>query len=78
MRTLFTINGKEESDVEDINRCFAARHTDGFWLDIENPDEPTTTSCSRNVFKFHPLTIEDIRNRTSDPRSTSIPSTTSP
>jgi len=72
MRTLFTINGKEDSAVEDINRCFAARHTDGFWLDIESPDDHDYRLLE-DVFKFHALTIEDIKHQDQRPKVDDYP-----
>jgi len=72
MRTLFTVNGKEESAVEDINRCFAARHTDGFWLDIEAPDDHDYRLLEEE-FKFHPLTIEDIKHQDQRPKVDDYP-----
>ncbi len=67
MRTLFTINGKQESDVSVMNTCFAVSHRDGFWLDIEEPDEEDY-HLLENVFKFHPLTIEDIKHQNQRPK----------
>ena len=72
MRTLFTVNGKEESAVEDINRCFAARHTDGFWLNIEAPDDHDYRLLEEE-FKFHPLTIEDIKHQDQRPKVDDYP-----
>jgi len=72
MRTLFTVNGKEESAVDDINRCFAARHTDGFWLDIEAPDDHDYRLLEEE-FKFHPLTIEDIKHQDQRPKVDDYP-----
>ncbi len=72
MRTLFTINGKEETNVEDINRCFAAAHKDGFWLDIEAPDEHDYRLLEQE-FKFHPLTIEDIKHQDQRPKVDDYP-----
>jgi len=68
MRTLSTINGKEEPvDLETINRCFGAAHQDGFWLDIESPDEHDY-KLLEDVFKFHPLTTEDIKHQNQRPK----------
>ena len=72
MRTLFTVNGKEESAVDDINRCFAARHTDGFWLNIEAPDDHDYRLLEEE-FKFHPLTIEDIKHQDQRPKVDDYP-----
>jgi magnesium transporter len=67
VRTLFTINGTQENNVSDINTCFAVSHRDGFWLDIEVPDEDDY-HLLENVFKFHPLTIEDIKHQNQRPK----------
>lgn len=68
MRTLFTVNGKTDAaDVENVNRCFAAAHKDGFWLDIEAPDEHDFRLLEHE-FKFHPLTIEDIKHQDQRPK----------
>ena len=67
MRTLFTTNGQQQNDVSDINTCFAASHRDGFWLDIEAPNDDDY-DLLENVFKFHPLTIEDIKHQNQRPK----------
>jgi len=73
MRTLSTINGREEpADLETINRCFTAAHEDGFWLDIEAPDEHDYTLLE-DVFKFHPLTLEDIKHQNQRPKIDEYP-----
>jgi magnesium transporter len=67
VRTLFTTNGQQENDVSDINTCFAVSHRDGFWLDIEAPNDDDY-ELLENVFKFHPLTIEDIKHQNQRPK----------
>jgi len=67
VRTLFTTNGQQQNDVSDINTCFAASHRDGFWLDIEAPNDDDY-DLLENVFKFHPLTIEDIKHQNQRPK----------
>ena len=67
MRTLFTTNGKQETDVSDINTCFEVSHRDGFWLDIEAPNDDDY-DLLENTFKFHPLTIEDIKHQNQRPK----------
>jgi magnesium transporter len=47
-------------------------HRDGFWLDIEAPDE-SDYHLLENVFKFHPLTIEDIKHQNQRPKVDEYP-----
>lgn len=39
----------------------------GFWLDIEKPDEPDY-ALLQEIFHFHPLTLEDIRHENQRPK----------
>jgi len=65
--TLFTTLGKQENDVSDIHTCFELSHRDGFWLDIEQPNDDDY-NLLEHVFKFHPLTIEDIKHQNQRPK----------
>ncbi len=68
MRTLLTTSGQTPAiRVEDITRCFSAAHEEGFWLDIEAPDDADYDLLER-TFGFHPLTIEDIRHQNQRPK----------
>jgi magnesium transporter len=68
MRTLLTVNGKNETThIEEVARCFDIAHQDGFWLDIEAPDE-SDFELLEKTFKFHPLTIEDIKHQEQRPK----------
>jgi len=68
VRTLLTVNGLTPSTrVEDITRCFTDAHEQGFWLDIEAPDDADYELLEK-TFKFHPLTIEDIRHQDQRPK----------
>jgi len=68
MRTLITTSGKNPSGkIEDIMKCFSEAHEQGFWLDIEAPDEADYELLEKK-FKFHPLTIEDIRHQDQRPK----------
>ena len=68
MRTLLTTAGQTPATkVENITRCFNAANEDGFWLDIEAPDQ-ADYDLLQNVFKFHPLTIEDIQHQNQRPK----------
>lgn len=68
LRTLITTAGKEASaDDADIERCFGAAKLLGFWLDIQAPDE-ADYRLLEDFFKFHPLTIEDIKHQQQRPK----------
>ena len=68
LRTLLTTGGKTPTThIEDITRCFNAAHDDGFWLDIEAPDQ-SDYDLLEHTFKFHPLTIEDIQHQNQRPK----------
>jgi len=68
LRTLITTGGKQESTATDeIVRCFNAAPEAGFWLDIEAPDE-SDFHLLEQTFKFHALTIEDIRHQDQRPK----------
>ena len=73
MRTLFTTSGQAlKTDHSEITRCFAAAHADGFWLDIEAPTEEDYRLLE-DTFKFHQLTIEDIRHQNQRPKVDEYP-----
>lgn len=68
MRTLISTNGQVPSvEISDIERCFAAAAKAGFWLDIEAPNDDDYRLLEE-TFKFHPLTIEDIRHQNQRPK----------
>jgi magnesium transporter len=68
MRTLISNHGRvTSSEVSEVERCFAAAADDGFWLDIEAPDADDYRLLE-GTFKFHPLTIEDIRHQNQRPK----------
>ncbi len=68
MRTLLTVAGQTPATrVENITRCFNEAHESGFWLDIEAPDQ-ADFDLLQDVFKFHPLTIEDIQHQNQRPK----------
>jgi magnesium transporter len=68
MRTLISTNGQVPStEISDIEGCFAAAADAGFWLDIEAPDAGDYRLLEE-TFKFHPLTIEDIRHQNQRPK----------
>jgi magnesium transporter len=73
MRTLLTTAGKIDStDIREINRCFGEAHTEGFWLDIENPSADDY-KLLEETFKAHPLTIEDIQQQNQRPKIDEYP-----
>lgn len=68
MRTLFTFAGEEvQPDDEMIVARLANRERDGFWLEIQDPDE-ADYSLLLNVFHYHPLTVEDIQQQNARPK----------
>ncbi len=72
MRTLITTMGKQPTATDDIVRCFGEAKGAGFWLDIDGPDEADYELLEK-VFKFHPLTIEDIRHQNQRPKVDEYP-----
>ena len=69
MRTLITTKGASLQDPNDM--AIAARlkvcHEDGFWLDIQAPNDKDL-ELLENVFAFHHLTIEDIKHQDQRPK----------
>src|SRR5258708_19923214 len=73
MRTLVTTSGKTDStELAEVNRCFAAAHKEGLWLDIENPDA-ADYKLLEETFKAHPLSIEDIQHQNQRPKIDEYP-----
>ncbi len=72
MRTLLTTAGRAVAEDASIKACFAKAHKDGFWLDIEAPDEADYRLLEEG-FKFHPLTIEDIQHQNQRPKLEEYP-----
>ena len=67
MRTLFTADGhNREVDPSDVEKLLAAPH-DVFWLDIEAPDDDDYRLLT-DTFKFHQLTIEDVKHQNQRPK----------
>jgi len=68
VRTLITTSGKVvEPTDERIAACRADARREGFWLDIQAPDDDDYRLL-RDVFEFHPLTIEDIQEANERPK----------
>src|SRR5260370_11050501 len=73
MRTLCTTNGRSlATDDAHIEGSFAACQSDGLWLDIEAPDDADFRLLEQ-TFKFHALTIEDIRHQNQRPKVDEYP-----
>jgi magnesium transporter len=73
LRTLITTTGKTEpTDDSAILSCFSQAGATGFWLDIEAPDEADYKLLEQG-FKFHPLTIEDIKHQNQRPKVDEYP-----
>src|SRR5450631_3921836 len=67
MRTLFTADGHDrEVAPSDVQQLLAAPHQ-VFWLDIEAPDDDDYRLLS-DTFKFHQLTIEDVKHQNQRPK----------
>jgi magnesium transporter len=67
MRTLFTADGhSREVDPSTVQRLLAAPHQ-VFWLDIQAPGDDDYRLLS-DTFKFHQLTIEDVKHQNQRPK----------
>ncbi len=73
MRTLITTAGKSASaENPAVLHCFAEAKEYGFWLDIEAPDDADYRLLEQD-FRFHPLTIEDIKHQNQRPKVDEYP-----
>jgi magnesium transporter len=68
VRTLVTTNGAFHEPTaltltEHLRKC----HEEGFWMDIEAPDEQDFEILAK-TFDFHPLTIEDVKQGNQRPK----------
>jgi magnesium transporter len=68
VRNLYTFKG-EHSDPDDklIAERYSKCSQDGFWLDIQDPDDADYTLLL-DVLHFHQLTIEDIKQENARPK----------
>jgi magnesium transporter len=74
MRTLITTRGAvEDASRASIAHQLKAAEKGGFWLDITAPDEEDY-QILQEVFDFHPLTIEDVRQQNQRPKLEEYPS----
>src|SRR5437764_15038990 len=68
MRNLITTKGAyhepdHRTTIVHLERC----HEEGFWMDIPDPDAEDFKILAE-AFKFHPLTIDDVKNRGQRPK----------
>src|SRR3989442_2233844 len=68
MRTLVELGGKtSDASPAALERRLAAGDERGFWLDIEAPEEEDY-EILQDVFHFHHLTVEDVRQQNQRPK----------
>jgi magnesium transporter len=68
MRTLVTTRGAyHEPTTKTIKNHLLKCHEEGFWLDIEAPNEDDYAILG-DAFEFHPLTIEDVKHGNQRPK----------
>lgn len=67
MRTLFSVDGhSRQVDAATVDRMVKTGK-EVFWLDIEKPDDDDYRLLS-DTFKFHQLTIEDVKHQNQRPK----------
>lgn len=67
MRTLFTADGhSREVDPSTVQRLLTSPHQ-VFWLDMQAPDDDDYRLLT-DTFKFHQLTIEDVKHQNQRPK----------
>jgi magnesium transporter len=72
VRTLVTANGvRGEASAEEVRRRLQSDET-GFWLDIERAGE-ADYGLLLDVFGFHPLTVDDVRQQNQRPKLDEFP-----
>ena len=68
MRTLVTTRGAfHEPTAKTIHEHLANCHVEGFWMDIEAPDDDDYEILN-TAFKFHALTVEDVKHGNQRPK----------
>ena len=72
VRSLVTLAGKvSQPSPEEL--CALAERTDGsYWLDIQDPDR-SDYSLLLDGYRFHPLTVEDVRVQNQRPKMDEFP-----
>jgi magnesium transporter len=72
VRALVTASGQcAEVSLDEVERRVRAREY-GFWLDIEGPEE-ADYRLLLDVFGFHPLTVDDVRQKNQRPKLDEFP-----
>jgi len=72
VRTLATASGQcVDVSVEEMERRMQAKE-DRFWLDIEGPEE-ADYRLLLDTFGFHPLTVDDVRQKNQRPKLDEFP-----
>ncbi len=61
-----------DAGPDQITASLAAARESGFWLDIAAPGEDDYRLLE-DLFKFHPLTIEDVRQQNQRPKVDEYP-----
>ena len=73
MRSIITTDGQySEPSVEEILQLIAAPDSNGFWLDIEQPTD-SDYELLLDGFRFHPLTVHDVRQSNLRPKMDEFP-----
>src|SRR5438105_8058862 len=72
IRHLVATDGPQLDPTPDSLLACLKAGKQGFWLDIENPGD-ADFELLQKTFKFHPLTLEDIRNRNQRPKVEEFP-----
>jgi len=67
VRTLFTVDGHSREVDASVVDSLVTAGKDVFWLDIEAPDDDDYRLLSE-TFKFHQLTIEDVKEKNQRPK----------
>lgn len=70
---MITTDGRySEPSLDDIRRLIAAPDSNGFWLDIERPNDGDY-DLLLDGFRFHPLTVEDVQKANQRPKIDEFP-----
>jgi len=67
MRTLFTVDGHSRQVDAKVVEGLVAAGKEVFWLDIQAPDDDDYKLLT-DTFKFHQLTIEDVKHQNQRPK----------
>jgi magnesium transporter len=73
VRTLITVGGSfAQPSAQELEEHLARCDKEGFWLDIEAPGKEDY-ALLRDLFGYHPLTIDDIQQRNERPKLDEYP-----